>query len=269
LADCLSRGAAAGDDLVAAENSKVLSDIQLLAIEIETLWVKNDRGRLLGTREANGRAPPHLVIAVSHDSQIAAMGNDLPDGLASDLAEAVAASPPPARSGSPPAGLARCRQLLESSVGAVEIYSGPSYVLPPDAAFPSTAEIHRSDGGGIDALQGKNSGRAGWSPGEWRQLLRGDLGPWAMATIGGRVVAICHTSRLGDRGAEAGVWTDPGFRGQGHAAAVTAAWASLFDRRRFVLFYSTSADNFSSQRVTARLQLREIGWTWSLRPRLI
>ncbi len=254
----MSKGADAG-------NGKLPSDIQLLAIEIETLWVKDDRGRLLRTREANGRAAPHLVIATSGDSQMAAIGKDVPDALASEVERAVAGSPHPPNPATAPVALARYRQLLESSVGPVEISSGPSYVVPPATAFPSTAEIQRSDGGDIDALQSKNPGRAGWSPGEWRQLLRGDLGPWAMATIGGQVVAICHTSRLGDRGAEAGVWTDPGFRGQGHAAAVTAAWASLFDHSQRALFYSTAAENLSSQRVVARLHLREIGWLWSLR----
>jgi hypothetical protein len=31
-----------------------------------------------------------------------------------------------------------------------------------------------------------------------------------------------------------------------------------------VLFYSTDAQNLSSQRVAARLGLRPIGWTWNL-----
>ncbi|MFC7327966.1 GNAT family N-acetyltransferase [Marinactinospora rubrisoli] len=57
---------------------------------------------------------------------------------------------------------------------------------------------------------------------------------------------------------------DPGHRGRGHAASVTAHWATEFaeDRRR--LFYSTSAENTSSQRVAARLGLRRLGWIWKL-----
>jgi len=32
-----------------------------------------------------------------------------------------------------------------------------------------------------------------------------------------------------DRAAECGVWTDTDFRGHGHAAAVTAAWATMLE----------------------------------------
>ena len=88
-------------------------------------------------------------------------------------------------------------------------------------------------------------------------LLAGVLGPWAIGSIDGRVVSICHCARLAARGAEAGVWTDPGFRGQGHAAAVVAAWASLLAPTGRHLFDSTFSENWSSQRVAARLGLRQ------------
>jgi hypothetical protein len=45
---------------------------------------------------------------------------------------------------------------------------------------------------------------------------------------------------------------DRSFRGQGHAAAVTAAWASLMRPTGRSLSYSTSRTNMSSQRVAAR-----------------
>jgi predicted GNAT family acetyltransferase len=85
-----------------------------------------------------------------------------------------------------------------------------------------------------------------------------------MAVSDGEVVSICHCARLSDRGAEAGVWTDAKYRGRGLAAAVTAAWASLLAGSGRTLFYSTSAENVSSQRVAARLGLREIGWMWKV-----
>ena len=82
---------------------------------------------------------------------------------------------------------------------------------------------------------------------------------------GDRVVSNCHTPRFNDRGAEAGTWTDPDYRGRGYAAATTAAWASLMAHSDRHLFYSTSADNISSQRVAERLSLPLIGWMWQLR----
>lgn len=83
----------------------------------------------------------------------------------------------------------------------------------------------RSDDGDVAALRGANPGN--WGIQEWDQLLDGLLGPWVMATHHGEVISICHTPASSARGAEVGTWTRPEFRGQGHAAAVTAAWASL------------------------------------------
>lgn len=105
---------------------------------------------------------------------------------------------------------------------------------------------------------------AGWQARDWKSLLAGDLGPWAMALDGDALVSICHCARLTPQGAEAGVWTDPRYRGHGHAASVTAAWASFLAPTGRTLFYSTSGDNVSSQRATRRLNLPCIVWMWRL-----
>ena len=137
----------------------------------------------------------------------------------------------------------------------------------PGTEFASGAHIERSDGSNRAALRDANPGD--WLPVECDELLDGHLGPWAMATQRGRVVSICHTpGPVTPRGAECGVWTHSAFRGRGNAAAVTAAWASVMRPTGRHLFYSTDAENLSSQRVARRLNLRPLGWTWRLgRPR--
>lgn len=123
--------------------------------------------------------------------------------------------------------------------------------------------IERSGGSGVDRLRNANPGN--WHPIEWDELLRGQLGPWAIATDGDHAISICHTpGPLTERTAECGVWTDPQFRGHGYAAATAVAWVALVRSPRRHLFYSTGADNLSSQRVAQRLRLRELGWTWRL-----
>jgi RimJ/RimL family protein N-acetyltransferase len=260
----------------------VPTDQELLKIEIETLWATDPRGRLVVDKGPGwqGRKAPHLVIAVSNDGKVAAIGSEVSDDLAVGLLAAVAEGPP-SPPATPPASIARCEQLLSDSLGPVELSANPAYVIAADTAFKSTAEIFRSDGNTAEALHTRVPQRAGWSLAEelrtrvpqrawslddWQLLLDGSFGPWAAAIITGQVIAFGHTARLTDRGAEVGVWTDPEFRGQGHAAAVTAAWASLLATTGRHLFYSTSADNLSSQRVTSRLGLRPIGWRWQLSP---
>jgi RimJ/RimL family protein N-acetyltransferase len=190
----------------------------------------------------------------------------VPDDLAVELQAAVANGPATADPATPPASIARCEQLLGDSLGRVVLSASPAYVIPPGTAFfQPAARIVRSDGEETETLRGQNPKGANWSPDEWQQLLNGDFGPWAVAMVGKQIISICHSAaRLTDRGAEAGVWTDPDFRGRGHAAAVTAAWASLLAPSGRHLFYSHSSTNLSSQRVAARLGLRPIGWRWQL-----
>jgi RimJ/RimL family protein N-acetyltransferase len=245
------------------EAFRLPADLDLLRLEIDTLWTTDQRGRLLKSRDQHKRAAPHLVIAVSNDGQTVAFGSEVADALVVELRAVVESAPrlPPA---TPPASLARCEQLLTDTLGPVEVSSGPGYVIPPPTAFESAAVIVKSDGEDTENLRDQVPEWQGWRGEDWNLMLDGFYGPWAVATVDGQVIAYCHCARLTDRGAEAGVGTHPGFRGQGHAAAATAAWASLLADSGRHLFYSTSADNLSSQRVAARLNLRPIGWMWQL-----
>jgi hypothetical protein len=83
--------------------------------------------------------------------------------------------------------------------------------------------------------------------------------PWCVAVEHDEIASIAFAARIGDVGAEIGVYTFPTFRAQGFAAAVTASWSSLPCLNGRALFYSTARSNRSSQRVAARLGLRMIG----------
>lgn len=241
----------------------MLTDLRLLQVEIETLWVTDDRGYLLRSRGPEGTAP-YLVIAVSTDGQVAVAYSRLPEALIAELQATVAEAPPSPDPATLPAWIAGCTRLLQRSVGAVDLSSGPGYLVPPGTTYASRADIRRSDE--TESLRGTIPAPANWSAEEWDQLLDGSLGPWAMAVEDRVVISLCHSARLTEQGAEAGVWTHPAHRGRGYAAAVTAAWASLLAGSGRHLFYSTSADNRSSQRVAARLNLRPLGWLWILGP---
>ena len=243
------------------------SDLELLAIEIDTLWSRDDRGRLLKRQSAQDWPAPHLLVGVSTEGWTLAFGSEVPDAVVEELQAAFDAEPPTGDPAVPPASISRCKQLLESALGEVESSGGPSYVVPPGTSFQSGAALLRSDDEYKERLKSQDLKRLNWTAEEWRQLLAGDLGPWAFVMHGDRVVSICHTARLTERGAEAGVWTDPLCRSRGYAAAATAAWASLFAPGSQHLFYSTGAENLSSQRVAGRLGLPLIGWMWTLRPR--
>ncbi|HUY39709.1 MAG TPA: GNAT family N-acetyltransferase, partial [Candidatus Binataceae bacterium] len=88
--------------------------------------------------------------------------------------------------------------------------------------------------------------------------------PWCVAVEREEIAAIAFAARLGDSGAEIGVYTFPNFRARGFAAAVTASWSLMPQLDGRALFYSTARSNRSSQRVAARLGLRMIGASVSI-----
>jgi GNAT superfamily N-acetyltransferase len=189
---------------------------------------------------------------------------DVPYPLSDHLHAIVRDSPQTGRPGVRPPVADLCRAVLESAYGPLEVSGGPSYYVDRPLSLGTDLTLLVSttpaDVGGLSDARPDN-----WEPDEWPELLAGRLGPWAMLADDKRVVTICHSPRESATGVEAGVWTEPDYRGQGHAAAATAAWANLMtDGRRRHLFYSTSQENRSSQRVAERLGLHELGWLWKL-----
>lgn len=233
-------------------------DLELLEIELETLWVTDERGRLLHDRTPAKRPAPSVVVASCADGWLVAAAAGVPDPVIAGLRETMSAAPVDRDTSGP----LHWDELLEPHFGALEVFSGPSYLIPPGTSYRSSAAIVSSDADAttIGGLRAHNPPGANWTGEDWDVLLEGRFGPWAMATSADRVIALCHSARLGDRGAEAGVWTDPDFRGQGHAAAATAAWAGLVAPSGKVVYYSTSDDNHSSLRVAERLKLQRLGW---------
>lgn len=230
-----------------------VTDLALLELQAE--MAMDDRRRLAGICG--------VTIAAAHDGHTVFIGSAIPDTLVPALVDAVDASPRAAAPDREPPALGACRDILAAWCAPLSLAAGPAYLIQPDVRMATRTDIARSDASPGRRLRSLNPGN--WDHEEWGELLDGDLGPWTMAVVDGSVVSICHTPRrMTERAAECGVWTDPAARGRGYAAAVTAAWADILRPSGRNLFYSTDAQNLSSQRVAARLQLRPLGWTWSL-----
>jgi RimJ/RimL family protein N-acetyltransferase len=231
----------------------VPTDLELLAIQSELFL--DERGRLGGGRG--------VTIRTAREGHLLLVGSEVPEALVPRLTEAAERLTAPSAPDQRPPLLDACREILERWSGPLTVAHGPYYVFEPDVRAETDAALVRSDSVDVERVRRLNPGH--WPPQEWDELVAGEHGPWAMALVGGQVAAICHSPlRLSERAAECGVWTHPDHRGRGLAAAVTAAWADILHPSGRYLFYATDAQNYSSQRVAARLGLRPIGWTWNL-----
>jgi hypothetical protein len=184
------------------------SDPDLLALETETVFGLDERGRLVFDRVLL------LTIGVAREGLFARFGATMPDNLVERLERAIAQAPGPANLEARPPALNRCQALIEPEVGAVDVAVDLCYVIPAGTRYDSGVEVVRSIDGRASELRAMNPGN--WGEEEWDDLLDGKMGPWAMAVHEGRVISTCHTPvPVNDRAAEAGVWTDPAYRGRG------------------------------------------------------
>lgn len=234
----------------------------LLRIEMDTIWAHDARGRMTHVLGDPARPAPLLAVGTSGGAWLVDVRHDIDDSVATAIEAYVRALSPSPERRLPAEAIARCGAMLDPTPGALTFESGVGYVLPDDLAFDSGAAIVTSASSEQERTALAAPPEANWPDDEWADLLAGRLGPFAIALEGSRVISICHCARLTDVAAEAGVWTHPDHRGRRHAAAVTAAWASLLQPSIPYRFYSTSERNAASQHVAARLGAREIGWVW-------
>ncbi len=227
----------------------------LLQLELETLWMTDDRGRIERCRADGVPFEPLLVVAAGRSGRCWAASVHVPTECDAAIAEALVNAQPALAVGWAPECAAELLRIIDAvpTLGPLaRPLGGPSWLMeaPVDRA-PTTVELHRSVD--FDAESWRER-----IPGRDRELTE----PWVMAVVDDQVAAICETARSAPKSVEAGVWTYEPYRGRGLAVAVTAEWSSLVSAR--TVFYSTSWDNVASQGVARRLGLEPLGHWWQI-----
>lgn len=220
----------------------IYTDLQLVEIETEALFVHNKEGRLLRVNEPDPEGPaPRFFLGRTKEGNIWRTRFDLQPELAVALEALATKEPINPTLQDPPLYLADYVKLLEEYAPITEEFSGPSYYLPP-LLMPD----------GVVLITGENV-----------ELLR-DNYPYtadnlsirepAIAIIeDGKAVTLCCTVRLTDVAGEAGLRTDPDYQGHGYGAKATQAWAFHMRAINRLPLYSTSWDNLASQGVARKL----------------
>ena len=236
-------------------------DGDLLAIDVATLFVLTESGRILHENDPDRSAGPRLYLAGCESGNVVRIRHDVREETARAIDALVADEPPLRGPDSTPLHLPDYIKLLATEAPVEQRSAGLIYSFPDDFGYDYDMTLVSSDTHEGNQLHARLAGRG--MPHALVALgfeAAADIwAPWCIALHEGEIASIGMTARIGSTGAEAGVVTVPALRGRGFAAATVAGWASLPSLHGRARFYSTLQTNVSSQRVADRLGLRFIG----------
>jgi hypothetical protein len=216
-------------------------------LELQTLFVLNEQGRIVSTREPKPTPGPGFFLIRGSSECAWALHASVPDHMAARLETLAREEPPAGDFHSEPA---HATQYISIVGGRLE--KGPAFTFPDRlAASVGIAAIE-------DLSQLEQNFR-GWSAEE----IPG-CSPILGVLENGDAISICFCARRSPLAAEAGVETAPRFRGRGLGPRVTAAWALAIRASGRLPIYSTSWDNGASLAVARKLNLRACASHWSL-----
>ncbi len=229
---------------------RMVSDRELMKIQVEVLFTLDENGYLLGINEPGGDAElaPRFFIGHTNESSICRFRFDLPEDVVTQLKEVAAAEPMLMESRTCPKSYDLFKDILHSHAPIERIWIGPAYRFPKRIARPTN----------VVRLSPENAG-----------LLQGDFAKLVPELNNGRLclavvedsqaVSVCRSVRSSSRAHEAGVDTLDPYRRRGYAASSVAAWTLAVRSLNLIPLYSTSWDNVASQGVAQRLGLVQYG----------
>lgn len=225
-------------------------------LHLRTLFVFNDEGRIVSTREPGATPGPLFGFIRSATSCAWAIRADVPNDLADELARLAREEPPASNLRDAPVHAPRYIALLAGRIGPVGVTKtrqsdGPAFEFPRSLASLSDIAVVEHE-----ALLQNNF--KGWVPGE----IAAGRAPVMAIIEDGQPVSIYFCARLSDAATEAGLETAEAYRGRGYGPRVTAAWAMAIRASGRIPLYSTSWTNNASLAVARKVGLAAYASAW-------
>lgn len=217
------------------------------AIQLHTLLVLNEEGRIVSTREPNPQPGPRFALIRDAEQAVWATRADVPTDLARRIDDLAREEPPVRDFRSTPLHAKQYIALLGERVDAGPVFTFPESLTPP-ADIVLVTDMAR--------LEQNFRG--------WRANEIPECSPIMAVMQDGHAVSVCFCARRTPIAAEAGVATTERFRGRGLGARVTAAWALAIRDTDRLPMYSTSWSNEASLAIARKLMLNEVAVDWSL-----
>lgn len=228
----------------------MVSDRELMKIQVEVLFTQDENGHLQHINEPTGdrKIAPRFFFGNTNEGSICRFRRDLPDNVVTQLKEVAATKPMPMNSQKIPSIHGQFKEILQSHAPIERVWIGPAYRFPEQIVLPTN--VVRLSRANADLLKGDFA--------EMVSELNSSQ-PCLAVVEDSQTVSICRSVRLSSRAHEAGVDTLTGYRRRGYATLVVAAWALAVRALNRIPLYSTSWDNVASQGVARRLGLVPYG----------
>ncbi len=236
-----------------------MSHLELMAIQINTLFRTNAAGRLLYVNEpgADETCPPapRFFMGRTLEGNLWRFRADLEPEIVSELEQLCRNEPVTSDLTMPLCQSSAIREVLARTAPIQKEEQGPAYWVAIDQ--PVTAHAVLITPANLELLRVN-------FPDWLKPPPYYELGPAAVTVVDGLAVAICCCVRVPGRATEAGVETAAAYRGKGYAPAAVAFWAAAVRQVGIIPFYDTSWENLASQRVAQKLGMVQYGEDWSI-----
>lgn len=220
----------------------VLTDLELLGAQVETLFRLTDANRLLSVNEPERPHAPQFFLGRTLQGNLYRFGHELPLEIVERLESLASSEPVVDDLRASPRHLDAYLEILQSHKAVREVWSGPAYRLSEAPVWPT----------GVVRITDANSHLLA---DEWLEEQLAEKQLCVAVVEEGQALSVCHSSRTSLRAAEAGLETLPAYRGRGYALAAVQGWAAAVYAQGRIPLYSTSWANAASQRVARKLGL--------------
>lgn len=229
---------------------RVVSDRELMKIQVEVLFTLDENGRMLSINQSgsNVEPAPRFFFGHTNEGSICRFRFDLPGNVVTQLKEVAATEPTLIDSRTCPSCLNRFKDILKRHAPIERIWIGPAYRFPKHISSPPNVVRLSPENAGL--LKGGFANMA---------LELDDKKPCLAVIEDSQAVSICRSVRSSSRAHEAGVDTLDAYRRRGYATSAVAAWALAVRSQNLIPLYSTSWDNAASLGVARRLGLVQYG----------
>ncbi|HDR7514791.1 GNAT family N-acetyltransferase [Bacillus mobilis] len=218
-----------------------LSELDLIAIQVEVLFVHNQVGKMKCVNEQGNLKAPRFFLGKTHEGSITRYHCDLDDETVGKIEKLI-------REPSNHIEIAKIIDVLNEERTVKNIWMGPAFMFSHNLHKPTrTIQITEKN----KELLRENFPNLIEQMG-WRQ-------PYFAIVKNEKVVSICCSARSTSVAAEASVETLAEFQGNGYGTDVVTAWAISIQEEKRIPLYSTSWDNYASQAVARKLKLINYG----------